>query len=111
MRGAGDRYNRRRRQGGWPGFFRACARDLRADGRGGRRLAEIAGLRAAAALGAGGMLVGGGCRTAGARGGEGAAGDADDIARHSGTRVFAWTRNPASSTALDSGFTRFASAP
>ena len=60
FRGAGDRRDRRRGQGGRPGVFRAGARDLCADGRSRRRSAEDAGIRAAAAMGAGGVL--GGCR-------------------------------------------------
>ena len=58
LRGAGDRRDRRRRQGARAGVFRAGAGDLCADGGGRRRPAEAAGIRAAAAVGAGGLLVG-----------------------------------------------------
>ena len=56
-----------------PGVFRAGARDLRADGGGRGRPAEAAGICAAAALGAGRLLVGRRRGPAGDRGGEGAA--------------------------------------
>ncbi len=56
--GAGDRRDRRRGQGGRAGVFRAGARDLCTNGSGRRRPAKAAGIRAAAAMGAGGVLVG-----------------------------------------------------
>ena len=56
-----------------PGIFGAGARDLCADGSGRRRPAEAAGIRAAAAMGAGGVLVGRRRRPAGDRGVAGAA--------------------------------------
>ena len=71
--GAGDRRDRRRGQGGRAGVLRAGARDLCADGGGRRRPAEAAGIRAAAAMGAGGVLVGRRRRPAGDRGVAGAA--------------------------------------
>ena len=74
----GDRGQRRGRQGGRAGIFRAGARNLRADGGGRRRPAEAAGICAAAALGPGGMLGGRRRRPAGDRG---AADAADDAAR------------------------------
>ena len=63
--GVGDRGDRRRGQGRRAGLLRAGARDLCADGGGRRRPAEAAGIRAALALGTGGVLVGRRCRPAG----------------------------------------------
>src|SRR5674476_878294 len=65
-------------------WFYAGACDLRADGGGGGRPAEPAGIRAAVALGAGGVLVGGRRRSAGDRGLAGASergADADGLAK------------------------------
>ncbi len=67
------RRERRRRQAGGAGIFSAGAGDICADGCGGRRHAEIAGIRAAVAMGAGGVLVGRRCRAAGDRSIPGAA--------------------------------------
>ena len=71
IRGARDRRDRRRGQGGRAGVFRAGAGDLCADGGGRGRPAKAAGIRAAAAMGAGGVLGGGGRGPAGDRGDRG----------------------------------------
>ena len=71
--GAGDRRERHRRQAGRAGVLSAGAGDLCADGGGGRRPAKAAGIRAAVAVGAGGVLVGRRRRAAGDRSIPGAA--------------------------------------
>jgi MFS family permease len=78
LRGTCDRRHRCGRQGHGPGVLRARACHACADGRGRGRPAEAARLRAAVALGAGRLLVGGGLRAVGA-GGVAGHGDAAEL--------------------------------